>query len=92
VKLKATRHITRQASINARASVRYPILTVKQAARYQRRMKASISYSKKENGSHKLKSVSGYVSESGCEWDSNPCPHQPETYFDVPSSVFVPVS
>jgi len=32
VKPKATCHITRQASINASASVRYPIQTVKQAA------------------------------------------------------------
>jgi len=32
VKPKATCHITRQESINARASVRYPIQTVKQAA------------------------------------------------------------
>jgi len=32
MKPKATCHITRQASINARASVRYPILTVKQTA------------------------------------------------------------
>jgi len=32
VKPKATYHITRQASINSRASVRYPISTVKQAA------------------------------------------------------------
>jgi len=32
VKPKATCHITRQASMNAHASVRYPILTVKQAA------------------------------------------------------------
>jgi len=32
VKPKATCHITRQASINARASVWYPIKTVKQAA------------------------------------------------------------
>jgi len=22
----------------------------------------------------------GYVSKNGLEWDSNPCPHQPETY------------
>jgi len=32
VKPKATCHITRQASINARVSVRYPIQTVKQAS------------------------------------------------------------
>jgi len=32
VKQKATWHITRQASINAHASVRYPIQPVKQAA------------------------------------------------------------
>jgi len=32
MKPKTTCHITRQASINARASVRYPIQTVKQAA------------------------------------------------------------
>jgi len=31
-KLKATYHITRQASINARTSVRYPTLAVKQTA------------------------------------------------------------
>jgi len=31
----------------------------------------------------KLKSASGYVSKIGCEWDSNPCLHQPETYSGV---------
>jgi len=36
VKSKATCHITRQASINACASVRYPILIVKQAALFAR--------------------------------------------------------
>jgi len=29
-------------------------------------------------GRHKLKSALEYVSKNGCEWDSNPCPHQPE--------------
>jgi len=32
---------------------------------------------------HKLKSASGYVCKNGCEWDSNPCPHQPETYSGI---------
>jgi len=31
-----------------------------------------------EDGSHKLKSASRYISKNGCEWDSNSCPHQPE--------------
>jgi len=34
-------------------------------------------------GRHKLKSVSRYVSKNGCEWNSNPCPHQPESYSGI---------
>jgi len=34
-------------------------------------------------GRHKLKPALGYVSKNGCERDSNPCPHQPETYSGI---------
>jgi len=29
--------------------------------------------------SHKLLLDRGYIIKNGCEWDSNPCPHQRET-------------
>jgi len=37
-------------------------------------------HQKQKTERHKLKSASRYVSKNGCEWDSNPYPHQPETY------------
>jgi len=36
------------------------------------------------NRHYKLKSTSGYVRKNGCErLNSNPCPHQPETYSGI---------
>jgi len=35
---------------------------------------------KKKTECHKLRTASGYVSKNGCEWDSNTCPYQLETY------------
>jgi len=29
---------------------------------------------------HNLKPTLRYVSKNACEWNSNPCPHQPGTY------------
>jgi len=46
---------------------------------FQGEMKASTLNLKIKTECHTLKSASGYVSKNGCEWDSNSCPHQPET-------------
>jgi len=58
VKPKAMLHITRQASINARASVRYPIQTVKQLALLTSR-EISISNSKKRRNVIGLNQLQG---------------------------------
>jgi len=50
-------------------------------------MKPPYHVPKQKTERHKLKSSSGYVSKNGCEWDSNPCPHQPEIY-SMPQYVF----
>jgi len=34
---------------------------------------------KQKTERHKLKSILGYVSKNGYEWDSNPCRNQPVT-------------
>jgi len=45
---------------------------------------------KQKTERHKLKLASGYdVSKNGCEWNSNPCPHQPETYSGIEVAVIV---
>jgi len=34
---------------------------------------------------HKVFFSSGYISNNGCEWDSNPCPHHPDKYCGIKS-------
>jgi len=35
---------------------------------------------KEKTESHTLLSARDVSAKDGCEWDSNPCPHQPQTY------------
>jgi len=38
---------------------------------------------KREDRKSKAFISPGYSSKNGCEWISNPCPHQPEMYFGI---------